>query len=147
MIRAIPVFSHAFRFGPILAGTALAAALLLAAPPAGAAGPTGRWLAEDILGGGVHDRLQTTLEIRADGRVSGSGGCNRYTGKATLSGAGLSFGPMASTRMACAPVAMSQEQRFFQALQGVKSWRLSREGKLELLDGAGKVAVRLDPMR
>jgi heat shock protein HslJ len=34
-------------------------------------------------------------------RVSGFSGCNRYTGSYTLKNGGLSFGPLASTRMAC----------------------------------------------
>jgi len=44
----------------------------------GGASPVGSWLAEDIGGGGAIDRLQTTLEITADGKAFGSGGCNRY---------------------------------------------------------------------
>jgi putative lipoprotein len=32
--------------------------------------PTGRWLAEDIGSGGVIDRLQTVLEIAADGTIT-----------------------------------------------------------------------------
>src|SRR5262245_16033622 len=49
-----------------------------------AAGPIGRWLAEDIRGGGVIDRVQTVLEIAADGGISGSGGCNAMRGTATI---------------------------------------------------------------
>ena len=36
-----------------------------------ATSPAGRWLAEDISGGGVIDNLQTVLEIAADGTVAG----------------------------------------------------------------------------
>jgi heat shock protein HslJ len=59
--------------------------------------PVGRWLAEDIRSGGVIDRLQTVLEIAADGTVSGSGGCNAMRGKATISGETIVFGPIAVT--------------------------------------------------
>lgn len=69
--------------------------------------PAGRWLAEDIRGGGVIDRLQTVLQIGADGAVSGSGGCNSMTGTATISGDSITFSPIASTRMACTPAAMN----------------------------------------
>src|SRR5262245_17332334 len=63
----------------------------------------GRWLAEDIRNGGVIDRLQTVLELGADGAVSGSGGCNRMTGRVVIAGHRMTFGPLASTKMACAP--------------------------------------------
>ncbi len=102
------------------------------------ASPAGRWLAEDIGGGGVLDRVQTTLEIAPDGGISGSGGCNRFTGKAILSGASLSIGPVASTRMACTPAAMAQEARFFKVLEQAKGWRIDpTRRKLVLLGENG----------
>lgn len=120
---------------------ALAAALLLLAPPARAdapAPPLGRWLAEDIRGGGVMDRLQSTLEVRPGGRVAGSGGCNRYAGTVQLAGDAMSFGPLVSTRMACPPAAMNQEQKFLGALAAVRSWRVDpARRKLILSDAAG----------
>ena len=44
------------------------------------------WLAEDINGGGVIDYAQTTLIIKSDGSVSGSGGCNRFMTSASIDG-------------------------------------------------------------
>ncbi|TKT80340.1 YbaY family lipoprotein [Aquamicrobium sp. LC103] len=109
--------------------------------------PVGRWLAEDIRGGGVIDNLQTVLEIGEDGAVTGSGGCNRMTGKATVSGADITFGPIASTRMACPPAVMDQEGKFFAALDEVRSWRIdAQRGKLELLGQDGAVLVTLAGM-
>ena len=96
----------------------------------------GRFLAEDIGGGGVVDRLQTTLEFSADGRFFGHGGCNRYTGTVKAVGRGkLVFGPAASTRMACPPASMDQEAKFFKALDTVRfyAWDAKRR-KLTLLD-------------
>lgn len=101
--------------------------------------PTGRWLAEDIGGGGVVDRLQTVLEIAADGSISGFGGCNRMTGKAVISGNSITFGPIASTKMACTPAAMDQEKRFFATLNKARSWTVhAGMRKLALLDADGK---------
>ncbi len=106
------------------------------------AGPAGRWLAEDIRGGGVIDRLQTTLEIGADGTITGSGGCNRMSGKATISGENIKFAPLASTNMACSPAIMDQEGKFFAALMEVRAWRIDpARRKLALLDGAGKTLI------
>ncbi|KFC75611.1 Heat shock protein-like protein [Bosea sp. LC85] len=108
--------------------------------------PVGRWLAEDIRGGGVIDRLQSVLELAADGKVSGTGGCNRMSGSAKLSGPQISFGPLASTRMACTLAAMNQESKFFAALESARSWRIDRQDKLVLLDAGGTPIMRLARM-
>ncbi len=121
----------------------LTVTMALAAP----ASPTGKWLAEDINGGGVIDRLQTTLDIRDDGIVTGMGGCNRYSGSANVSGSTIKFRPMASTRMACSPAAMNQEAKFHAALEKVGSWRIDeQQRKLFLLDDGGFELMRLSRM-
>ena len=105
-------------------------------------GPAGRWLAEDILGGGVVDRLQTVLELGADGSVSGSGGCNRMGGRASIAGDRITFGNIVATMKACPPAVMNQEGRFLSALRSVRSWRLDPAArKLTLLDEAGRALV------
>ncbi len=133
--------SKSLAISAILLGlTAMAA---LAAP----ATPAGKWLAEDIDGGGVIDRLQTTLDIRDDGIVTGMGGCNRYTGSANFSGSTIKFRPMASTRMACPAAVMRQESKFHAALEKVGSWRIDeRQRKLFLLDDGGFELMRLSRM-
>jgi putative lipoprotein len=108
---------------------------------------TGAWLAEDIDGGGVIDNLQTTLEIAADGKVSGNGGCNRFGGSAKIDGDKISFGNLASTMMACAEAAMNQEQRFHAALGAARTFRIDAEQrKLFLSDEAGKVVAQFSAM-
>ncbi len=52
----------------------------------------GKWLAEDISGGGVIDNLQSTLEIGEDGAVSGNTAVNRYGCKAKIVGQKIEFG-------------------------------------------------------
>lgn len=104
--------------------------------------PTGKWLAEDIRGRGVIDRLQTVLEIAEDGAISGTGGCNRISGKATITGDRIAFGPLAATQMACAQAAMDQEGKFFAALGDVKAWRVdSARQKLTLLGEDGRALI------
>ena len=129
-----------------LVAMALGVITALAVLPAAAADapPAGRWLAEDINGGGVIDRLQTTLEVSADGSVTGFGGCNRYMGKVTVTGATLSFGALAGTRKACTPAVMDQEQKFHAALQEAAGWRFdAQQNKLLLINAAGEAVVRL----
>lgn len=109
-----------------------------------AASPAGRWLVEDIQGGGVIDDLQSVLELTADGQVSGTGGCNRMSGRATIDGSAIAFGPLAATKMACAEAVMDQEAKFFAALDEARSWRVDEaQDKLILLDASGKTVLVL----
>lgn len=70
--------------------------------------------------------------------VTGSGGCNRYSGRYTLGeGDRLAFdSELATTRMACAEVIARQEQRYLGLLPLVASWRRSGDS-LWLLDREG----------
>ncbi len=102
----------------------------------------GTWLAEDIGGGGVIDNLQSTLEIREDGTYGGMAGCNHFTGTFSLSGSKISFGPAAATRKMCVPAAMTQEQKFLEALRSELSWTV--EGSKLVLDKPeGRTAIKL----
>jgi heat shock protein HslJ len=131
-----------------LAASALVISLLTASAFAGPATPSGKWLAEDIDGGGVIDRLQTTLDIRDDGIVTGMGGCNRYAGSATFDATAIKFLPMASTRMACSAAVMRQESRFHATLEKIRSWRVdTQKGKLVLLDKGGFDVMVLASMK
>ena len=103
------------------------------------------WIAEDIDGGGVADRVRSTLAFEGDGRVFGSGACNRYFGTVKLSGDRVQLTPLGTTRMACLPAVMDQETRFLAALSATASFR-SEGGKLLLLDQAGTTRVRLAPL-
>ena len=94
------------------------------------------WLAEDILGGGVIDDAQTTLTVTADGAASGSGGCNRYFSKASISGRNISFAEIGSTYMQCPPALMNQERKFLDVLSKTRSYKMET-GKLVLIGENG----------
>jgi heat shock protein HslJ len=94
------------------------------------------WRAATIVGRPVIDSSASTITFEADGRVHGGGGCNRYFGAATIAGEQVSFGPIGSTRMACAPALMDQEARFFRALESAQRWSLDERGLL-LIHSAG----------
>jgi len=101
------------------------------------------WLAEDIGGCGVIDIAQTTITFDADSRVSGSGGCNRYFGPVTKEENTMTFGLLGSTRRACPPALMDQEQKFFDALAATRSYRFDEPGhKLVFLGDNGPPLVR-----
>jgi heat shock protein HslJ len=88
-----------------------------------------------------HTREAFLQLLPTDNRVEGSGGCNRMMGKFASSGAGLTVGSVAMTKMACmTPGLMDQEQRFANALQATTGYRISGD-MLELL-GSGAVLAR-----
>jgi putative lipoprotein len=82
------------------------------------------------------------LEVREDGAVSGSGGCNRFAGRAEIGDGTIRFGPIAGTKMMCPPAAMDQEMKFFAALPQAASWRIDQQTRnLTLLDAEGRALV------
>ncbi len=62
-----------------------------------------------------------------DGQVSGSAGCNRYSGTYTVDPAKgtIQFGPLAATMMMCQPEIMDQENEFLNAMQSATGYRVS----------------------
>ena len=64
-----------------------------------------------------------TIQFGTDGNVSGSSGCNQYSGTYTASGNSLTINsPLASTMMMCAEPVMVQESAYQAALAGVKAY-------------------------
>jgi heat shock protein HslJ len=64
-----------------------------------------------------------TLTFGAE-EVSGSAGCNRFWASYTTDGDSISFGPTATTRMACDEPLMTQEREFLAALASAVTWRI-----------------------
>lgn len=72
---------------------------------------------------GVIGEPDITLEFSADG-VSGHAGCNRFNASYNTDGNSISFGPAATTRMACDEPLMTQEQLFLAAVASAVTWRI-----------------------
>lgn len=84
------------------------------------------------------------VSFGADGKLSGSGGCNNFTGSYKAEGKTIGIGPLAATRKACAQPegVMTQEAAFLRALESAASAR--REGdRLELRTASGALAATL----
>ena len=82
-----------------------------------------------------------TLAFDSEGQVSGSGGCNTFTGGYTTTDPdGLTFGPLASTAMACEDNVMQLEQEYFAALANVTTYQLEAD-RLTLRDASGATQV------
>jgi putative lipoprotein len=73
-----------------------------------------------------------------DGRVSGRGGCNQYSGTVELEGASIIISHLISTKMACAPAQMDQETRFMSALQAARTYKMTEDNRLVFSDATGK---------
>lgn len=71
------------------------------------------------------------------GKVSGSGGCNRYFGNYRLQGEQIRIESIGSTMMACDERIMELEQHFFERLTQTVSFRIEA-GQLLFLDAHNK---------
>lgn len=110
-----------------------------AATPLTAAQLAGDWQLTRLREGGkaVNVPADALLTFTASGtgtlRLSGSAGCNRLMGEATLGGANLTFGPLAGTRMFCED--MAAEQALTRVLRG--TGQLAVSGNLLTWRGTG----------
>ncbi|QNA83977.1 META domain-containing protein [Sphingomonas sp. So64.6b] len=105
----------------------------------------GAWRIESVSGQLTRGAKSASITF-SDDRVSGNTGCNGFSGAFRFERGFLTAGPLASTRMACPPRGMAQEQ----AILGVLGQRLSvssnQNGKL-VLSGRGQARLVLSPAR
>jgi putative lipoprotein len=95
------------------------------------------WRLQSIGGEAVLDRAPATLVIQ-EGKVSGRGSCNSFFGPVTIEGEKISFGPLGSTRMACAEAVSNQEAKYLEALQAAE--RFTVEGSTLSIHSRGMEA-------
>jgi len=121
----------------VLAGGSQIVAKTAAAEPSGGAGTglVGAWNLTEMGPTADFAHLQPTIEFTADGLVSGFAGCNTFSGSYTTDGSTLSWGPLATTKMACQRPGSAVESDYLAALSGVNTWAVESDGRL-LLDGA-----------
>jgi heat shock protein HslJ len=99
------------------------------------------WLAWDINGQGPGAQTYATLVFNP-GRVSGTGGCNRFSGALHVNAKIWHASDIAVTRMECAPELMKEEASFLEALEATRSHRIEG-GLLTLIDESGATRLRL----
>lgn len=134
----------------LLAGAAIMLLVACARQPGATAGATAplrgtRWRLVELEGAapapGASVEREPYLLLETDTTsASGSTGCNRFSGRFTLTGDRLRLGPLAMTRMACLDEALNrQEQALVRALEATD--RSTVEGTtLRLLAGDRVVA-------
>jgi heat shock protein HslJ len=100
------------------------------------------WVLSELPGRALVPKTNVTLGFEAR-RISGSDGCNRFSGGYTATGSALEISPqLAMTMMACPADVSEQAQAFVAALKAARSWRVGAE-RLELLAADGTVAATL----
>jgi heat shock protein HslJ len=77
----------------------------------------------------------------ANGKVTGSGGCNQFGGSYTQDGDALEIGEIVSTQMACGSKADAVERAYLAALERVASWS-RKQDELTLANGDGDPLLR-----
>jgi heat shock protein HslJ len=115
-----------------LAALVLCGALLIALPSC-----SGRNAAKELestkwiltayaVDGSMQDALPTPMvdATFADGKVSGNGGINQYSGSYETDGSKLSIGPLMNTQMAGEPAVMEQEAAYLTALQAAGAYKV-----------------------
>ena len=104
------------------------------------------WLLREQVGDGamaaVPDGVIVSLRLE-DGTASGTGGCNRYSGSYVLEGSSLTFGPVASTLMACVGPAGEVESTYLSNMGAVATWE-SGDDTLTLSDAGGNAILRYE---
>ena len=96
------------------------------------------WVAEAIDGTALADRSRVTLTFGADGRLTGTASCNKYSATYALTGEGLTIGKAAATRKACPPALMTQEQAVMSLLEAVERFEIAEDSSLVPHAAAGR---------
>jgi heat shock protein HslJ/uncharacterized lipoprotein YbaY len=129
----------------VLMGTALLASACAALPEAQPSDSLiGAWQVEDVNGAGVVDRSLLTVDFSETGQISGSAGCNRFTGAYDLQPGSdtLRVTPLGVTRRMCLEALMTQEARFVSALQSATRVEKQYDGAVALTSSQGRVLLR-----
>jgi heat shock protein HslJ len=102
----------------------------------------GAWVVEQARTEPILDKRRARLVLGRDGRLTGHTSCNAMNGSFTLAGEQLKVGAIATTRMACGPLQLEQEDRILTALELAATARVRRDGLLELRDADGRGVLR-----
>src|SRR6185437_16949339 len=96
-----------------------------------AVGTAGMTMGVDLAGSEWRPSFMSAMDLPAgvtmqvafgpDGKIRGTGGCNRFFGGYRVSGAHIRIGPLASTRKGC-PGLLKLETAFFATLEAATSF-------------------------
>ena len=95
------------------------------------------WKLQDLQGTRVLGQVEATLSFPEVGLVAGNATCNRFFGTVEIKGNNMKFGPLGSTKMACADSVMNQETKYLQALHEVEEFTIQEPDHILLLKSDG----------
>lgn len=104
------------------------------------------WSVESVNGQTLGADVTITVRFTADGKVSGSGGCNPYSGKYTSDGASLKFADVTIGAAACAGDVGTSEDAFAAAIQAAQSFKVANN-RLVVQGEGGKAVLSLSAQR
>ncbi len=90
----------------------------------------------------LRDKPERFIHFHADGKVSGSSGCNNFAGAYEQNDHKLVFGPLAGTRKMCMGKIMEKEALFLKALAHTASMKRTKRN-LTLHDRKGRLLLSL----
>ncbi|MBO9446605.1 YbaY family lipoprotein [Ruegeria sp. R14_0] len=124
------------------AGNTTDLVLVKVQPPGAATLENTSWTAMGLNGAPIETERRPALSFAQDGAFSGTGGCNRFSGQAKITGTNIEFPDnMAATLMACPPPLDDVERQFFKALQGASAY-VFKGDTLVLLNSNGQSLVQ-----
>jgi heat shock protein HslJ len=98
----------------------------------------GSWRITAIDGKPAVAESEPSVSFEADGKINGKASCNRFFGGYSLTGEGLTAGPLASTKMLCEDALMAQEGAIMDILEGLSGFAAADDGTLTLRAGDGR---------
>ena len=112
---------------------------LAPAEPAASDDPitTSAWRGLRLYGQTIASDIDVRLSFGGDGRLSGSTGCNRVSGRYERDGPGFRIASLRATQRSCDDAIMNVERNVFDALRDARRARLDG-GELRLMNGDGE---------
>jgi heat shock protein HslJ len=99
------------------------------------------WALSELGGKSVVSGTGISALFTSGNKVSGSAGCNQYSGSYTASGSSITFSQLTSTMMMCDTPVMVQETAYLKALGVAKTYTV-KGSQLSLFDSGGSTLAK-----
>ena len=99
-------------------------------------------MVQSINGKAVDTQIKPTLNFGQTFQLTGHTSCNTYFAGYLLTGPSIVVKQAGTTRMACEPAVMEQEQRFLKQLAASQIWNIDSAGTLTLVGTSGVMVAK-----
>jgi heat shock protein HslJ len=104
----------------------------------------GKWRIEEISGSAIIAKSEPSIFFDTDGSISGNASCNKFKGRFTLTGEGLSFSETGASRMMCDQPLMDQERTLLASLQSVRRFEVVSAGQIRFLGDDNRTLLSIE---